>query len=179
MGENHQVVVYGYILDDTDLTMRLYDPNSPNNDNVTMSLSIADPEHTTTVTNSVVTNVHCFFRPSYTFSSPPPPPLLPPAAGIGDHFYTTSAVERDAAVANFGYSSEGTACNVFDTQLPGTVLLYRLLHPTDGDHFYTTSVPERDNAIATIGYIPEGTACFVFDTQPAGTIPFYRLLKTG
>jgi hypothetical protein len=179
MGGNHQVLVYGYSLDGTDLTMRLYDPNSPDEDTVTMSLSIADPEHTVSVMNSAASPVWCFFRPIYTFSSPPPPPPPPPAVGIGDHFYTTSAAERDSAIANFGYSSEGMACYVFDTPTPGTVPLYRLLHSSNGDHFYTTSAGERDNAIATFGYIPEGTACYVFDTQTPGTVPLYRLLKTG
>jgi Common central domain of tyrosinase/Repeat of unknown function (DUF5648) len=49
------------------------------------------------------------------------------AVGVGDHFYTTSAAERDNAVASFGYTSEGTACYVFDNQQPGTTPLYRLL----------------------------------------------------
>jgi hypothetical protein len=31
----------------------------------------------------------------------------------GDHFYTTSAAERDNAVAKLGYLSEGVACHVF------------------------------------------------------------------
>jgi hypothetical protein len=71
LGKNHQVLAYGYSLDDTDLTLRLYDPNFPDSDTVTMSLSIAHPDHTTTVTNSVVSTVWCFFRPIYTFSFPP------------------------------------------------------------------------------------------------------------
>ena len=34
----------------------------------------------------------------------------------GDHFYTTSAAERDNAVANLGYRDEGVACHVFPSQ---------------------------------------------------------------
>lgn len=71
MGNNHQVLGYGYELDGTDLKIRLYDPNDPSDDNVTMSLSIAQPEQTTLVTNSAVPTVWCFFRPVYTFSFPP------------------------------------------------------------------------------------------------------------
>jgi VCBS repeat protein len=71
MGQNHQVIVYGYSLDGTDLTLRLYDPNAPDNDTVTMSLNIGHPEHTTAVTNTAAKMVWCFFRPAYTFSSPP------------------------------------------------------------------------------------------------------------
>jgi hypothetical protein len=37
-----------------------------------MSLSIAAPDHTTPVTNSVIPTVWYFFRPCYTFSSLPP-----------------------------------------------------------------------------------------------------------
>ena len=70
MGKNHQVLAYGYTLDGAALAIRLYDPNSPDNDTVTMSLSIAEPQHTTSVTNSVVAPVWCFFRPDYTFAHP-------------------------------------------------------------------------------------------------------------
>jgi hypothetical protein len=124
MGRNHQVLAYGYDLIGTDLTIHLYDPNYPNRDNVTMALSLADPQHTTPVTYSTGETVWCFFRPDYTFS---PPPSLAVPVGVGDHFYTTSAAERDNAIANFGYSSEGVACYVFDSQAPGTTPLYRLL----------------------------------------------------
>ena len=72
MGMNHQVLGYGYDLDGTDLTIHLYDPNEEDDDTVTMSLSIADPQHTTSVTNSAVPTVWCFFSPDYAFSSPPP-----------------------------------------------------------------------------------------------------------
>ncbi len=32
--------------------------------------------------------------------------------GNGDHFYTTSESERDKAISDFGYTSEGIACYV-------------------------------------------------------------------
>lgn len=38
--------------------------------------------------------------------------------GHGDHFYTTSADERDAAIAQYGYASEGIACYVEDSPAP-------------------------------------------------------------
>ncbi len=71
MGHNHQVLAYGYELDGTDLTIYIYDPNYPNIDNVTMSFSIANPQHTTPVTYSTGETIWCFFRPAYTFSFPP------------------------------------------------------------------------------------------------------------
>src|SRR5262249_5611002 len=66
----------------------------------------------------------------------------------GDHFYTTSAAERDSAVASFGYQNEGIAGYVFASQAAGTTPLYRLLNTVNGDHFYTTSAAERDSDIA-------------------------------
>jgi hypothetical protein len=101
----------------------------------------------------------------------------------GDHFYTASAAERDAAVANAGYSGEGLACYVYGdaASAPGTIPLYRLLNRTTGDHFYTASAAERDAAVAQHGYTDEGTACAVFAAQAAGTVPLYRLAnaRTG
>jgi hypothetical protein len=71
MGDNHQVLAYGYDLDGTDLTIRLYDPNFQNDDSVSMSFSIARPDHTTPVSTSKGGTVWCFFRPLYIFSFPP------------------------------------------------------------------------------------------------------------
>jgi hypothetical protein len=79
LGNNHQVLAYGYDLNGADLTIHVYDPNFPNDDNITLSLSIADPQHTTLVTYPSRDPVLCFFRSDYTFSSPPSlaPPLWP------------------------------------------------------------------------------------------------------
>ena len=48
-------------------------------------------------------------------------------ANTGDHFYTTSAVERDNAVAMFGYVSEGIACYVFGGAAADHAPVHRLL----------------------------------------------------
>ena len=96
---------------------------------------------------------------------------------VGDHFYTTDAVERDSATPNSGYQYEGIAGYVFDTQTAGTVPFYRLFNPDTGDHFYTIDAVERDNAMTQNTYQDEGIAGYVFDTEAAGTVPFYRLLK--
>ncbi len=74
MGKNHQVLAWGYKLDGTDLTIHVYDPNYPDNNTVSLSLSIADPQHTTAVTYSTGETIWCFFRSLYSFVSPPPPP---------------------------------------------------------------------------------------------------------
>jgi len=85
--------------------------------------------------------------------------------------------ERDNAIDTYDYISEGIACYVFDSNVPRTTPLYRLLNPNNGDHFYTVSVAEHDNAIATYGYTSEGVACYVFDSHTPGTSQFYRLLN--
>lgn len=95
--------------------------------------------------------------------------------GLGDHFYTTSLFERDAAATRLGYDSEGIACYVFKSQVEGATPLYRLWHTVTSDHFYTTKVEERDKAIAVFGYRDQGTACYVFNTEVEGTTPLYRL----
>jgi hypothetical protein len=73
LDKNHQVLAYGYELDRTDLSIHLYDPNYDDNDTITMSLSIADPQHTTPVTYPRGIPVWCFFRPDYLFIAPPAP----------------------------------------------------------------------------------------------------------
>jgi len=95
---------------------------------------------------------------------------------IGDHFYTTSAPERDNAIANVGYVSESVACWVPVGAAPvGQVPFYRLFNEETGDHFYTTSAQERDEAIAFAGYVFEGVACDVFAGSTAGAVPLHRL----
>jgi hypothetical protein len=70
---NHQVVTWGYELEGDHVTLLLYDPNSPRDENVTMSLSLARPNDPTPVTYTPDPGrpTWCFFRVRYT---PAPPP---------------------------------------------------------------------------------------------------------
>ena len=95
----------------------------------------------------------------------------------GDHFFTTNLAERDNAIQNLGYVSEGLACFVSGNQTAGTLPLHRLFRPATGEHFYTTSDAERNNAIQNLGFQTEGEACFVNAGAGAGTAPFHRLLQ--
>jgi hypothetical protein len=98
----------------------------------------------------------------------------------GDHFYTTSAQEREAAIVAAGYVLEGIGFWVPvlpDPQRPTP--LFRLANPNSGDHFYTTSAQERDGAIAGGDYVDEGVACHVFAAAGAGTTPLFRLFNDG
>lgn len=95
----------------------------------------------------------------------------------GDHFYTLSEFERNAALSG-GYVSEGIACYLYANQASGTTPLYRLLAPAVGDHFYTTSSAERDTVLAGGAYSDEGIAGYVLPTAGEGTTPLYRLYTT-
>jgi hypothetical protein len=47
LGQNHQVLAYGYADDGNTTTLRLYDPNHPDDDNVTIVFDHSNPHHTT------------------------------------------------------------------------------------------------------------------------------------
>jgi hypothetical protein len=71
LGVNHQVLAYGYELAGSALTIRVYDPNHPGDDTVTMSLNVGNPASPTPVRYSADSEpVYCFFRSDYTFRSP-------------------------------------------------------------------------------------------------------------
>ena len=64
LGHNHVVLVYGYDLIGTDLTLHIYDPNyatAPFCDTRTIRLNIADPLHTVAV-QSDYSSLNCFFH---------------------------------------------------------------------------------------------------------------------
>lgn len=71
LGENHQVLAYGYELVADDLTLFIYDPNSHLNDNITLKLNIGNPEHKLNISYWDNKPVYCFFQTNYTFSMPP------------------------------------------------------------------------------------------------------------
>lgn len=64
---NHQVLAYGYDLTGSELTLRLYDPNRPADDDVTLTLDLVN----TTVPTPASPPVFAFFRVPYRSASPP------------------------------------------------------------------------------------------------------------
>jgi hypothetical protein len=72
LGANHQVLAWGYDLEGTRLTLRLYDPNHPDDDTVALALDIGRPRRPTPVTSSHGGTVWCFFRTAYRFKDPRP-----------------------------------------------------------------------------------------------------------
>jgi hypothetical protein len=88
MGHNHQVLAYGYDLDGNDLSILVYDPNCPNDNNVRVNLNVGNPRQTTRMWhshfddrgNEVLDDVHAFFSQGYGFVMPPAIPNPDPAA---------------------------------------------------------------------------------------------------
>ena len=103
------------------------------------------------------------------------------------HFYTTSVSERDSIIANYPdstWSYEGAAYGAFDTQVAGTVPLYRFWSARYRGHFFTTDAGERDTVIATYDdetWHFEGIAFYVYPstTANAGTRTVARFWSDG
>ncbi|TFY78739.1 hypothetical protein EWM64_g5272 [Hericium alpestre] len=92
-----------------------------------------------------------------------------------NHFYTTSVVEMENAVASGYYTSEGITGLVFSGPVESNMEpLYRLYNVRAVDHFYTTSLSERDNAAAQYGYVYEGVAAYIYASQICGSVPLLR-----
>jgi len=75
MGHNHQVLAYGYEIDDANrLTLHLCDPNTAPSDadDVQLSLDLSNPTHTSPITHNVNIdgNIRGFFRTKYSFNNP-------------------------------------------------------------------------------------------------------------
>jgi hypothetical protein len=74
LGQNHQVLAYGYDLQGTALRLAVYDPNRAGDDTVTIALDLRHPDQPTSVTmtpDASVAGLTCFFRVEYQ------PPSLP------------------------------------------------------------------------------------------------------
>ena len=73
LGKNHQVLATGYDVQGDLLTLFIYDPNHPDRNNLTLSMSLANPERATPIKYSALNElpVFAFFRVKYKFRSPP------------------------------------------------------------------------------------------------------------
>jgi hypothetical protein len=73
LGRNHQVVAYGYDLAGSVVTLRIYDPNLPDDEDVTLRFDTADAGGSMTPTWSRSPDtVFCFFREPYRKQDPTP-----------------------------------------------------------------------------------------------------------
>lgn len=78
VGKCHQVLAYGYRLDDDQrVTLQIYDPNTAHDsaDDVQISFSAAQPQHVSTISHNINiagSSLHGFFRSKYSPKPPPP-----------------------------------------------------------------------------------------------------------
>jgi hypothetical protein len=73
LGQNHQVLAYGYDLAGTTVTLRIYDPNYPDDEDVTLTFDTADPKGTVVpVWSQPGESVFCIFRAPYATRDPVP-----------------------------------------------------------------------------------------------------------
>jgi hypothetical protein len=73
LGDDHQVLAYGYGLDGDRLSLAIYDPNHPDDDSVRLTLSIADPTVAVDVAYSAADGpVYSFIHIPYAASDPTP-----------------------------------------------------------------------------------------------------------
>lgn len=73
LGHNHQVLVWGYGVDGTLVTLFVYDPNAPGDDSVTVAFDIADPRNPIAVSSShpSLLPIFCFFPTAYRRAATP------------------------------------------------------------------------------------------------------------
>lgn len=81
LGANHVVCAYAYDLaDNGDLVIRVYDPNSPNKDDVHLSLNVGNPSQRTPIAHNI--NIS---HPVRGFFAVPYAAHVPPVAQVGAH----------------------------------------------------------------------------------------------
>ena len=80
LGQNHQVLVYGYQVDGTQLTLWIYDPNNPGHDDAGLVLDIGHTDRTIEVGVSLadLAPIFCYLVTNY--QAVAPPDLAPSAA---------------------------------------------------------------------------------------------------
>ena len=84
----------------------------------------------------------------------------------GEHFYTSSVVERSNLVS-LGWQQEGIGWIAPNSS---STPVYRLYNPNGGDHHYTLSAEERDGLVA-LGWRYEGIGWYSDDSK---SVPLYR-----
>lgn len=169
LGQNHQVLVYGYGLSGTRLTLSIYDPNCPDDDTVRLSLDIGHPDHTTAVTYTGDGEpVYCFFRTPYSFHDPtaiagkpkrpPKPPKLTVASAPFDPGFDKAVRLKVTAVD----ASSGA-------EVAGEVLVDNV--PVAGTNTqFTYTFHELNRPVGTQVDIHKGVKRTLIQNYPAGTV---------
>ncbi len=140
-------------------TYRIYDPDAPSNP--------SNPSQPSNPSNPSTPS-----QPS----NPDPTPTDPQPVGTetmyrlynpnsGEHFYTSSPVERDAVIAA-GWNDEGVGW----TAPTEGIKVYRLYNSFAGEHHYTSSEAERDMLVG-VGWTWEEGGWY---SDPNEAVPLYR-----
>ena len=115
LGQNHQVLAYGYTLTGTNLSLRIYDPNYHHAE-VTLSLNIADPEHTIGLSYSKGDTFFSFFRTAYgakvpnlTSASFSGLAILFEDAGFQGRYKVIDSIDTDLTASDGGYFNDRTS----------------------------------------------------------------------
>ena len=74
LGQNHQILVYGYEVDGTQLTLWAYDPNNPGRDDAGLVLDIGHTDRDIEVGVSIADlgPIYCYIVTNYEPAAPPP-----------------------------------------------------------------------------------------------------------
>ena len=90
-----------------------------------------------------------------------------------DFFYTTNFAEL--GFGGNGWTYQGIAMRVYDSEASGTVKFYRFFGLSSGKHFYSTSPDE----VGPPDWVLEGDAGWIYPphSQPSGTVPIHRWYK--
>jgi len=93
----------------------------------------------------------------------------------GSQFLTSSRLEVDAAIANFGWMHEGIAFYASQTQQEGTVPVYRLRQ--NNQHYYTADQSEYNSMKNSGNWVDEGIPFYVYPSTTSLNISHqtYRL----
>lgn len=115
------------------------------------------------------------------------------SSASSDHFYTTSAIERDGAAA-YGYVSEGIVGHVWDASglavadegapvappepatTPVRITVHRGVHGATGQHLFSTSL---DEILDAPGVTREASVFLLVPAGTAGTLPLHRCYLGG
>ncbi len=96
------------------------------------------------------------------------------------HFYTANEEERDYIMSHYDdyvWHYEGVANDVFATQVPNSVPVYRFWSKKNQGHFYTASEEEKNlviNKYDDYVWKYEGVAYYAYPTPQPNSIPIYR-----
>jgi hypothetical protein len=115
LGMNHQVLAWGYEDSGAITTVKVYDPNLPDDDNVTITFDHTDPAHTTTFNYSGNDTVLGFF-PITWYAPKDPSPLggttPPPPTGTVPNVIDLSPNTARARIQAAGFTYSPTADKV-------------------------------------------------------------------